>query len=430
MKKGVAMDLSTMFSEDRMQNHHSKKSNDPPAHLLQRLQKSASRSTTPQATETSSSLLKESNYGMSATVERSNGTKTSRQRPSISARVNTNPSDPKRAASTEKLVRKEATTQETILVEPTPGFESNPSIVSLGGERQTNVSLVVSKSTVRSKEPVVTVKQELLSHQVDDGKMKSQPLVKARNGHLLKKSVESRVPAGGRSVPRTDGGVTAPCRRDSTFPSKSGTKSRVSLQKNSSFFASSAAAVRPPKVDADADQKENEMKIQWTITKDDMAVEKILPKPTIVKSRLPATIRHEAHDWAGKQCDTFMSWLNYTFQPDDEDDASGPQRTGLRALVIHRRLAQVRFRAAELFRSEDMKRKRSIIQSEIAKGRLSMRSDRDIHADLSLRMQATNLLLSYTTPWLRLGLEVMFGETIFPDSLNDATDNKMVGENC
>eukprot|EP00934_Nitzschia_sp_Nitz4_P008780 Nitzschia sp. Nitz4//scaffold206_size41850//5431//13286//NITZ4_007417-RA/size41850-processed-gene-0.40-mRNA-1//1//CDS//3329541550//8770//frame0 len=135
-------------------------------------------------------------------------------------------------------------------------------------------------------------------------------------------------------------------------------------------------------------------------------------------TKMPA---HGPNDWAGKQCDTFVEWLNYAFHPSEDDDSDSTPTTpssGLRLLVIHRRLAQVRFRAMELFHSETLRQVRNTIQSEIARGRLTIRSDRDICADLTLRQQATKLLLSYTTPWLRLGLEVMFGETIMPENLS------------
>lgn len=134
------------------------------------------------------------------------------------------------------------------------------------------------------------------------------------------------------------------------------------------------------------------------------------------KLQSPLKPTRTADDWAGKQCDTFVAWLNYTFHPTEDENVSHTPNAGLKALVIHRRLAQVRYRAMELFQNDQMRRVRNVIQSEIARGRLAIRSDRDICADLSLREQATQLLLSYTTPWLRLGLEVMFGECIIPEN--------------
>ena len=49
------------------------------------------------------------------------------------------------------------------------------------------------------------------------------------------------------------------------------------------------------------------------------------------------------------------------------------------------------------------------LDAEIAAGRLVVRADRDLHADVGLRERLAALLGSYATPWLRLGLEVIFG---------------------
>ena len=121
-------------------------------------------------------------------------------------------------------------------------------------------------------------------------------------------------------------------------------------------------------------------------------------------------------DWADKQCSAFVSWLDFILNPVDEDvDESiiaTDTRINMRALLMHRRLAKVRFEASELFQGEEMKRIKTVIHGEIFKGRLSIRTDRDLHSDLSLREELISLLLSYTTPWLRLGLEVFFGECI------------------
>lgn len=57
---------------------------------------------------------------------------------------------------------------------------------------------------------------------------------------------------------------------------------------------------------------------------------------------------------------------------------------------------------------------REKIRSEIGRGRLLLREDRDLHANLSIRDQILNLLFSYSTPWLRMGLETLFGEIIHP----------------
>jgi hypothetical protein len=135
-------------------------------------------------------------------------------------------------------------------------------------------------------------------------------------------------------------------------------------------------------------------------------------------SRLVATEQdyHESLSWADKQCESFVGWLNYLFNPEDEDGLldGTSSSSGLRTLLLHRRLAQGRNKAMEIFQDTSMRHMRDTVLIEITRGRLSIRADRDVTADVQLRKQLVTLLLSYTTPWLRLALEVMFGESIEP----------------
>lgn len=143
--------------------------------------------------------------------------------------------------------------------------------------------------------------------------------------------------------------------------------------------------------------------------------------------------------WADKQCEAFAGWLNYTFQPSEDKDHESTElddradahfttktdRAALRTLILHRRMAQVRAKASDLFNSENMKVAQRSIHAEVARRRLKLREDRDMYADLTLRGQITSLLLSYSTPWLRLGLETMFGVVISPESPSHFSPQKV-----
>ena len=131
--------------------------------------------------------------------------------------------------------------------------------------------------------------------------------------------------------------------------------------------------------------------------------------------------------WAEKQCETFSKWLNYTFHPTEEKDhaascldqpacekSCNTDRPALRTLVLHQRLAQARLGAHHIFHGADFLKTRQIILSEITRGRIAVRQDRDMYADLTMRRQILDLLLSYSTPWLRLGLETVMGQDILP----------------
>mmetsp|Transcript_16947 Transcript_16947/g.41278 ORF Transcript_16947/g.41278 Transcript_16947/m.41278 type:complete len:2524 (+) Transcript_16947:69-7640(+) len=130
---------------------------------------------------------------------------------------------------------------------------------------------------------------------------------------------------------------------------------------------------------------------------------------------------NESHvnDWAEKQSNAFVKWINYTISPGETDEEKeldeigrSPSCAGLRMLLVHRQQSQLRMKASGVFYGDHMGKVKARIHAEIGKGRLSIRSDRDLYYDLTLRRQVTTLLLSYTAPWLRLGLEAMYGECI------------------
>ena len=143
--------------------------------------------------------------------------------------------------------------------------------------------------------------------------------------------------------------------------------------------------------------------------------------------------QQKMNTWAESQSETFVSWLNYTFDPTEVEaqtdlgaTSSSSHTSGLRTLYLHRQLAQSRMKGSDIFRSASMSSIRKKIFDEIVKGRLALRSDRDIYADLSLRKQIVSLLLSYTTPWLRLGIEIIFGEVFsFEIPINEASSPDM-----
>ena len=132
-------------------------------------------------------------------------------------------------------------------------------------------------------------------------------------------------------------------------------------------------------------------------------------------------------EWAERQCNTFAKWLNFTLDPNDPEESEEGQneeavtqdefksRSALRTLMLHQRMAKARVAASQVYQGEHMQKVRAVIQSEVQKGKLLIRADRDMYADLTLRKKIISLLFSYSTPWLRVGLETLFGETILPD---------------
>ena len=122
----------------------------------------------------------------------------------------------------------------------------------------------------------------------------------------------------------------------------------------------------------------------------------------------------ESEEWIEKQCETFTLWLNYVVRSPaahEESDASPP--SALRVLQAHQHMANLRLKGLQLF--ERMRGTRQVLLREIQRGRLALRKDQNIFANLTLRQQMIELLLQYSTPWLRLGLETLFGQAILPD---------------
>ena len=139
--------------------------------------------------------------------------------------------------------------------------------------------------------------------------------------------------------------------------------------------------------------------------------------------------------WAEKQQFALTSWINYVFRP-TEDEAHEEQlqqilasksedseetqqsaqealdRAALRTLLVHRRHNSARSASAELFNARDFADFRYNLSKAVKDGKLAVRVDRDMYADLGLRGQILSLLMSYQTEWLRLGLETVYGEEV------------------
>jgi hypothetical protein len=133
-------------------------------------------------------------------------------------------------------------------------------------------------------------------------------------------------------------------------------------------------------------------------------------------SQLPlhATDEQVSEEWIRQQCEMFKHWLNFTLHPLAEQP---PQHSDapLPSLLAHRHRALVSGRAQTCFQTPAMQRVRESILAEIRRGKLALRPDDDLSANVGRRQQITDLLLSYSTPWLRLGLETLFDVTIWPE---------------
>ncbi|XP_017104939.2 protein abnormal spindle [Drosophila bipectinata] len=83
------------------------------------------------------------------------------------------------------------------------------------------------------------------------------------------------------------------------------------------------------------------------------------------------------------------------------------------------RLETLRKAAVELFFSEQMRLPCSKVAVYVNKQALRIRSDRNLHLDVVMQRTILELLLCFNPLWLRLGLEVVFGEKILMQSNRD-----------
>jgi len=136
-------------------------------------------------------------------------------------------------------------------------------------------------------------------------------------------------------------------------------------------------------------------------------------------------------DFSLKQCQFFTNWLNYIFKPMNDLQAEFYEATDTPSNLANRqkmnlhspKLERARINANTMFHSPEFLYIRTTLAAEIARGSLSIRSDRDVFADIGLRNQMIDLLLCYSPSWLRLGLETIFQEKIsIRDLLNSFND--------
>lgn len=76
------------------------------------------------------------------------------------------------------------------------------------------------------------------------------------------------------------------------------------------------------------------------------------------------------------------------------------------------RIDSLRSAAISLYMSDEMRESLEKLMVHIEKKSLQIRQDRNLHLDVVLQRQILELLLNFNPIWLRIGLEVVFGEII------------------
>ncbi|XP_069050242.1 abnormal spindle-like microcephaly-associated protein [Lepisosteus oculatus] len=167
----------------------------------------------------------------------------------------------------------------------------------------------------------------------------------------------------------------------------------------------------------------------------------------IPRHPLPFAAKNMFYDerWIEKQERGFTWWINYVLTPDDfkvntevskvsamslvmgvenQHKVSVPkaptkEEMSFKAYTARCRLNRLRRAACCLFTSESMVKAIQRLELEIEAKRLLVRKDRHLWKDIGERQKVLNWLLSYNPLWLRIGLEVIYGELISLESNSD-----------
>ncbi|CAH3024578.1 unnamed protein product [Porites evermanni] len=167
------------------------------------------------------------------------------------------------------------------------------------------------------------------------------------------------------------------------------------------------------------------------------------PRSNLPRHPMPFAAKNMYYDerWIEKQEEGFTKWLNFVLTPPDVSDSSlqvdihkgnvalggsksqplAPTKEVLsfRLYTARRKMARLRRSACLLYQSEPLGHIIRKIEAEVENGGLAIRPDKKLHADLGIKRQVVEMLLSYNPLWLRIGLETIYGEILPIQSNND-----------
>uniref|UniRef100_T1J799 Calponin-homology (CH) domain-containing protein n=1 Tax=Strigamia maritima TaxID=126957 RepID=T1J799_STRMM len=148
--------------------------------------------------------------------------------------------------------------------------------------------------------------------------------------------------------------------------------------------------------------------------------------------------------WIEKQTQGFTRWLNFILTIPEElgegekrklaanapiefsrdityKQAPSREELSIRAYTVQKKMNMLRRKACNLYQSESIIKVITRLEHEIENRRIVIRSDKALHADVGIKQKLVELIMSYNSLWLRIGLETVFGQIIHLKS-NDDTD--------
>jgi len=148
--------------------------------------------------------------------------------------------------------------------------------------------------------------------------------------------------------------------------------------------------------------------------------------------------RNQFYDakWKDKEERAFSSWMNFVLTPDDfkqfaetqafnlakdvgtaggdcsNEAAMSKETASWRTYQHVRQMNVLRVAAHRLINGETSCDVVKHIELIVDTGKIGVRPDRHMWKDLGRRQTIVNLLMSYNPLWMRIALEVCFGETV------------------
>lgn len=142
-------------------------------------------------------------------------------------------------------------------------------------------------------------------------------------------------------------------------------------------------------------------------------------KPSSIVSTSTHHTKERPHVQTFRQEKFLVEWLNFALCPPDAAQSKPGD-------FLKRQDDEIEAQMQAIYNSAEMGAVQHAIKLEIGRKRLQLRSDRDLHMDLSLREAFLELLLSYNLPWLRIGLEVLLKTDIATARLVKSRDGQLI----
>eukprot|EP00729_Bicosta_minor_P016864 gene16864-29307_t len=115
----------------------------------------------------------------------------------------------------------------------------------------------------------------------------------------------------------------------------------------------------------------------------------------------------------GKQERCFTRWLNHVIAPAEA------AITGKATYADTRKQLQIQTKFLAIMTSKGFQDTLTRVDEEIDAGRIAVRADRSPREDVGLRDKFTSAMLSYSSPWLRAGLEAVCNELVDPAAMTN-----------